>query len=105
MTIQKLYIIAGTNEQYLEFVKRKVSDSWNLGIMDVSMSNFIYVRNREQLMGVRDPKGWFIGTWYENPNVIDILNVIVISMTDLNRVNKLNELYRIYNEYQESKVL
>lgn len=97
--IDKLYVIAGTNEQYLNFVTRKVTETWPEDT-SISMSNFVYVRNREQLMGIRDPKGFFIGTWYENPDIVEILNQLVVSMTDVEKVAKLNQMYIIYNEYQ-----
>jgi hypothetical protein len=103
--IDRLYIISGTNEQYLNFVKRKVSESWNVGDTDISMSNFVYVRSPDQLRGIRDPRGYFIGTWYENPNIVQILNQLVVSMSDLDRVSNLNKMYIIYNEHQFNKVM
>ena len=103
--IDKLYIIAGTNEQYLNFVKKKVTESWEQNITSISMSNFVYVREQNQIRGLRDPRGYFIGTWYQNPNIVEILNALVVSMSDLDRVNDLNKLYRIYNEYQSNKCI
>ena len=80
-------------------------ESWEHNDTSISMSNFVYVREQNQIRGLRNPRGYFIGTWYENPHIVEILNALVVSMSDLDRVNDLNKLYRIYNEYHRNKVL
>jgi hypothetical protein len=102
--IDKLYIIAGTNEQYVNFVRKKVTENWP-NDTSTSMSNFVYVRDREQLMGVRDPRGYFIGTWYDNPHIPGILDWLTVSTTDLQKIHEFNKIYDIYREHQKSKVL
>ena len=71
--MNNIYVIAGTAEQFKTFSKKKAQDLWNLGETDVTLSHFIYVDRKERLMGVRNPSGFFIGTWKDHPNIESIM--------------------------------
>jgi len=39
------------------------------------------VHNADQLRGMRDPSGIFIGTWRERKDIFEILNMLLVNMT------------------------
>ena len=46
-----------------------------------SMSDYSIVHNQDQLRGMRDPKGIFVGTWRERKDIFEILNMLLVNMT------------------------
>ena len=73
------FIICGTGQEFQDFIIRKAGEMWTSGDTSISMSNFVWVRSREQLMGIRNPHGWFYGTWYDLPDLQDIMTQLVLS--------------------------
>ena len=47
----------------------------------LSMSDYIIVHSPDQLRGMRDPKGIFIGTWRNRKDIFEILNMLLVNMT------------------------
>lgn len=45
-------------------------------------SDYTIVRHPEQLRGMRDPNGIFVGTWREREDIFEILNMLLVIMTD-----------------------
>lgn len=48
----------------------------------LSMSDYIIVHSPDQLRGMRDPKGIFIGTWRNRKDTFEILSTLLVNMTD-----------------------
>lgn len=40
------------------------------------------VHSPDQLRGMRDPTGIFVGTWRERKDIFEILNALLVQMTD-----------------------
>jgi len=40
------------------------------------------VHNADQLRGMRNPNGIFIGTWRSRKDIFEILNMLLVQMTD-----------------------
>jgi hypothetical protein len=40
------------------------------------------VHNADQLRGMRNPNGIFIGTWRNRKDIFEILNMLLVQMTD-----------------------
>lgn len=92
----KIYVIAGNHHQYTDFVKRKLTEEFDhcmaFGkIFNRSMSDFVYVNGPEQLIGVADPQGFFIGTWRHHPKIEPIMVRLMIAKVPKNTL--LEELY------------
>ena len=68
----KIYIIAGSLDQFklwrINNLDRLREDNPNLNIHDI-----VYVTGRETFMGVSNPTGRFIGTWYHRSDIEEIL--------------------------------
>ena len=69
----KYYVIAGTKEQFNGFILAKSLELFAQGHTSISLSHFVYVSSPDVLRGVRDPHGWFYGTWQTRQDILDIL--------------------------------
>lgn len=77
---EKYLVIAGSRDQYLNFVKKKSEELWSQGYTSVTLSHFVYA-NEFSIRGNRNPSGWFVGTWYDRPDAVSIVQQL-ISQTD-----------------------
>lgn len=48
----------------------------------LSMSDYIIVSSPDQLRGMRDPTGIFVGTWKQRTDIFELLNMLLVQMTD-----------------------
>jgi len=80
-------------------MNKKSAELWDSGV-DVSLSNFVYVQNKDSIMGVRNPTGWLVGTWRERPDIRDVIYQMIL------RTNPSNEtLRKILDELNEQHAL
>jgi len=95
----KYYVITGTHREFRDFMNKKSAELWDSGV-DVSLSNFVYVQNKDSIMGVRNPTGWLVGTWRERPDIRDVIYQMIL------RTNPSNEtLRKILDELNEQHAL
>ena len=86
---QKIFIIAGTYEQYRNWVKKNIDRIYQSDpSKSISLSNFVYVSGPDQLRGHREVHGYFVGTYRNRPDIIPILMQIrcINSIPDSNCV-------------------
>ena len=96
---EKYYVIAGTHREFRDFMIKKSAELWDSGV-DVSLSNFVYVRNKDSIMGVKDPTGWLVGTWRERPDIRDVIYEMTL------RTNPSKEtLRKILDELNEQNAI
>lgn len=91
---KKIFIVAGTVEEFVEY-NRKKSVEWLQNTTDTELNYFTqyqYVSNVNQLRGIEDITGYFIGSYASRPDIEEIK--LVIAMLK-NRV-----MYKIENNLQ-----
>lgn len=91
--MDKIFVIAGTREQYDEYRKRKIEEMHAKGQIDFRYADIIYVGNPHALRGIRYPHGVFIGTWRDRPDILQIVEELQICSNNTN-----SDLKRIYSE-------
>jgi hypothetical protein len=69
----KYYVIAGSHEEYKAFILRKAMEMTIDGNTSITLSHFVYVSGPETLRGLRNPRGFFVGTWRKRTDSKDIL--------------------------------
>ena len=74
--IMKTIVIPGNYNQGLDWADKDCRKRWNNGSTSVSLSDYIIVSNSNQLLGIRDPHGVFIGTWRERDDIKEILQTL-----------------------------
>lgn len=78
------YVVAGTYDQYVNYARTKTDDVF-----------YIYVSGPDMLRGLRDPKGVFIGTWMDRPDIEDIvLNLRLATSTATTFNTGVSQAYR-----------
>ena len=73
----KYYVIAGDYNQFRTFIRRKATEMAMMGNTSITLSHFVYVSGPESLRGVRNPHGFFFGTWRKKSNIKDILLMLL----------------------------
>jgi hypothetical protein len=64
-----IYIVAGNHEEFVNYVLKKNRQM-------VYKQNYIYVKNRYDLMGLSDIKGYYIGTAFQRKDITQIKEAI-----------------------------
>ena len=77
----KKLIIAGSYEQAQLWIKNDLAKRNAAGETTLSMSEYTIVHNEDQLRGMRDPHGIFVGSWRERKDIFEILNMLLVNMT------------------------
>lgn len=77
---EKIYVIAGTLEEFSEYRERRIQELISGGMTDVSMSHFVRVGEANQLRGLKNPHGVLYGTWQKHPNIVEIISQLILTM-------------------------
>lgn len=68
----KYYVIAGNVFEFDRFIKKKSAEMWNEGNTSVSLSDFVYVSGVDTLNGLSEIQGFYVGTWKNRSDVMEI---------------------------------
>lgn len=77
----KTLVIAGNDYQAKYWILTDLGKKYPSNT-SLSMSDYIIVYRPDQLRGMRDPNGIFIGTWKDRKDIFELLNTLMISMND-----------------------
>lgn len=94
--MSKYYVICGTRQEFNEFIQKKALELFGQGYTSVSLSNFVYVNSTDQLKGISNPHGWFVGSWKDRNNIYEIMHELRIRYTDtvpLGLKEAMNEIF------------
>jgi len=80
-TYMKQLVIAGTYEQAQLWIHNDLTKRSAAGETTLSLSQYTVVNNPDQLRGMRDPTGIFVGSWRERKDIFEILNMLLVNMT------------------------
>lgn len=78
--IEKLFIIAGNYFEYKNWVQRNHSR-----FPDVYLHDFVYVNSTENLLGYRNPHGFFIGTYRRRLDIYEIATIIYLNSPGMDK--------------------
>ena len=81
----KTLVIAGNQSEATHWIINDLGKKYPSNT-SLSMSDYIIVTNivtnPDQLRGMRDPKGIFVGTWKQRKDIFELLNRLLVQMTD-----------------------
>ncbi len=80
----KIYVIAGNHNQAYEYINRKLEERISNGEMVSKIGDYVYVDSINRIKGISNPHGVFIGTWKDRPDIIDIVETLMIQSTSPN---------------------
>lgn len=96
---EKYFIICENRNEFTDFAKRKLDECVRHGINGVTLSHFVFVSGVDRLRGYLNPSGFFIGAWYQRPDIRDILGVLSSSCT--NNDKKMEAIIKVYDRLYE----
>lgn len=82
--MNKTFVIAGNQYEAEYWIKQNLEKRYNAGETSLSKSHYVYVADTVYLRGVRDPHGVFIGSWRDRVDILEILELLLISCTQVN---------------------
>jgi hypothetical protein len=74
-------VIAGNYNQAMRWINLDIAAKEKSGKWKY-VSDYIVVNRPEQLRGMRNPNGIFVGTWKQRPDIFELLNQLLVQMTD-----------------------
>lgn len=90
----KQFVIAGTHIQASLWIARRTSLGYN-------PNDYMILSNAAITKGLRNPRGWFIGTWYQREDIKDIFTALYIACDpDTPSKRALEEVARQLTEYE-----
>ena len=87
----KTLVIAGTEHEANYWIIQDLGKKYPSNT-SLSMSDYSIVHNQDQLRGMRDPKGVFVGTWKQRKDIFEILNMLLVNMTILSKRTIIQDL-------------
>jgi hypothetical protein len=75
MASEKMFIVAGTRQEYEHFIRKKADELAKTGY-PISLSHFAFVSSPDVLRGHREVHGWFYGSYGQRKDLKDIVTQI-----------------------------
>ena len=92
--MSKRLVIGGNSEQARYWILSDLERRKNAGETTLSLSEYTIVHRPDQLRGLRNPDGIFIGTWSERKDLVEIIDGLAIIMTEPTKYNIIRQLQR-----------
>ena len=87
----KYFVIAGNHSQFLDWKNRNYPEMLLNGDIQ-GLQDIIYVSSIDQLRGVSNPKGVFIGTWGERKDILDIIIQLQVAGVESDKIDRIQEV-------------
>lgn len=79
-----IFVIAGNEPEAYEYINRKLEERIRNGDSVSKIDDYKYVHSESVLRGVNDPKGVFIGSWKNRPDIKDIVQTLMVATKSKN---------------------
>jgi hypothetical protein len=89
--VSKVLVIAGNANEAKYWVINDLGKKYPSNT-SLSMSDYIIVTNPDQLRGMRDPAGIFVGTWKQRPDIFELLNMLLVNMIEPSKHKIIQDL-------------
>jgi rRNA pseudouridine-1189 N-methylase Emg1 (Nep1/Mra1 family) len=90
--MSKTYVIAGTYHEAQTWIAKNYQERVAIGDKQASTRDYFYVSKAQDLVGIQDPHGVFVGTWRGRPDILEIVLEIVLRSTHANAA--LEKIYK-----------
>jgi hypothetical protein len=90
----KKLVIGGNSEQARHWIIQDLNRRQAQGETTLSLSEYTILHRADQLRGLRNPNGIFIGTWSERKDLAEIVDGLAIIMTEPTKYNIIRQLQR-----------
>jgi hypothetical protein len=90
----KTFVIAGTYHEANYWIINDLGKKYPSNT-SLTMSHYVYVSKADDLKGVRDPHGVFVGNWLGRPDILEIVEALMLASVHVNPA-----LGKIYKDLQ-----
>lgn len=91
--MSKIFVIAGTREEAVDWIQKDCNKKWNSGTnTSVSLSDYVYIDSHRRILGIKNPHGVFVGNWLGRPDILEIVESLMIASTQVNPA--LGKIYK-----------
>ena len=80
--MSKIWVVAGDAKQADAWIRSDLDRRWDAGEKTISKSEYVYLHDATRIRGHRNPRGVFIGTWRQRPDIRDIVETLLIASDD-----------------------
>jgi hypothetical protein len=91
----KTYVIAGTYNEAKSWINKNYQERVAIGDKQVTTGDYVYVSKAQDLRGILNPHGVFIGNWMGRPDIYEIVQRLMMCSTNPNAA-----LGKIYKDLQ-----
>lgn len=97
----KTLVIAGNTQQALDWIKNACADKWMFD-QGASLSDYIIVSGIDQIRGMSDPTGVFVGTWIDRTDLAGIFQQLLLSVHVSDKKHRIiTQAWGKWKEYHE----
>ena len=87
----KTFVIAGTYHEANYWIINDLGKKYPSNT-SLTMSHYVYVSKADDLRGVRDPHGVFVGNWLGRPDIFEIVEALMLASVHVNPA--LGKIYK-----------
>ena len=87
----KTFVIAGTYHEANYWIINDLGKKYPTNT-SLTMSHYVYVSKADDLRGVRDPHGVFVGNWLGRPDILEIVEALMLASVHVNPA--LGKIYK-----------
>lgn len=90
----KRLVIGGNSQEARTWILSDLERRQEAGETTLSLSEYTILHRADQLRGLRNPNGIFIGTWSERKDLAEVIDGLAIIMTEPTKYNIIRQLQR-----------
>ena len=87
----KTFVVAGTYHEANYWIINDLGKKYPSNT-SLTMSHYVYVSKADDLRGVRDPHGVFVGNWLGRPDIFEIVEALMLASVHVNPA--LGKIYK-----------
>lgn len=76
--MSKIYVIAGNMFEAEHWIKDHLEKRSLNGETTLSRSEYVYVSDPNTLQGIKNPSGYFVGSWIKRSDIYEIVTVLML---------------------------
>ena len=88
----KTYVIAGTYLEAKAWIAKNYQERVAIGDQQASTNDYVYVVHADELRGIQNPHGIFVGNWLGRPDILEIVQQLMMCSTAPNAA--LGKIYK-----------
>lgn len=89
--MSKIFVVAGTSHEAHYWIINHLGKRYPSNT-SASMSDYVYVSSADTLKGIRDPHGVFVGNWLGRPDILQIVEALMMASIHVNPA--LGKIYK-----------